>query len=180
MQDGSLHLKDQLLVLDAQAGCTEAMEKLVGRFQKPLWLHAVGLTGDQQAAWDITQETWCDIIKGLMKLRDPANFKAWAYRITTNKSINWIRAKNRSRGVRTESLDSIADPPAKVSMQTGIKELMDQLTEAKKDVVSLYYFQRLTVGEISQALNIPQGTVKSRLHKARKELKKLWQEYIEM
>ena len=50
MQDGSLHLKDQLMVLDAQAGSTEAMEKLVDRFQKPLWLHAVGLTGDQQAA----------------------------------------------------------------------------------------------------------------------------------
>ncbi len=180
MQGRPLHLEDQLLVLDAQSGSTEAMEKLVARFQKPLWLHAVGLTGDRQAAWDITQESWCDIIKGLMKLRDPANFKAWAYRITTNKSINWIRAKNRTRRIRTESLDSIADPPARVSTRTGIRELMDQLSEARKDVLSLYYFQRLTVAEISMALNIPQGTVKSRLHKARKELKKLWQEYIEM
>ncbi len=180
MQGRPLHLEDQLLVLDAQSGSTEAMENLVARFQKPLWLHAVRLTGDRQAAWDITQETWCDIIKGLMKLRDPANFKAWAYRITTNKSINCIRAKNRTRRVRTESLDSIADPPARVNTHTGIKELMDQLTEARKDILNLYYFQRLTVGEISQALNIPQGTVKSRLHKARKELKKLWQEYIEM
>ncbi len=180
MQGRSLHLEDQLLVLDAQSGSTEAMEKLVARFQKPLWLHAVGLTGDRQAAWDITQESWCNIIKGLMKLRDPANFKAWAYRITTNKSIDWIRAKNRTRRIRTESLDSIADPPARVSTRTGIKELMDQLSEAGKDVLSLYYFQRLTVAEISMALNIPQGTVKSRLHKARKELKKLWQEYIDM
>jgi len=86
-------IEDQLLVMDAQDGDANAMEKLVSRWQKRLWQHAFRLTADQQAAWDVTQQSWLAIIKGLRKLSDPANFKAWAYGITTNKSIDWIKKK---------------------------------------------------------------------------------------
>ena len=169
-------IEDQLLVMDAQDGDVSAMEKLVSRWQKRLWQHAFRLTSDTEAAWDITQQSWLGIIKGLRKLHDPANFKAWAYKITTNKSINWIKKKSSARQIQIESP---GDFPAEVKSDTGITELLDKLSAAKKAVLSLYYFEQLTISEISIALNIPQGTVKSRLHKARKELKVLWQEYIE-
>jgi len=170
------NIEDQLLVMDAQDGDVKAMEKLVSRWQKRLWHHAFRLTGDNQAAWDVTQQTWLAIIKGLRKLHDPANFKPWAYKITTNKSINWIKKKSSTRQMRIESPD---DFPADTQSDTGITELLDKLTAAKKAVLSLYYFEQLTIHEISMTLNIPQGTVKSRLHKARNELKILWQKYIE-
>ena len=88
-------LVDEILVMDCQSGRVKALEMLVSRWQKRLWRHAHYLTGNSDAAWDITQESWLGIIKGLRKLHDPANFKAWAYRVTTNKSINWTR-KNRA------------------------------------------------------------------------------------
>ena len=69
-------IEDQLLVMDAQDGDAGAMEKLVRRWQKRLWQHAFRLTSDSQAAWDVTQQSWLGIIKGLRKLHDPANFKA--------------------------------------------------------------------------------------------------------
>ena len=61
----------------------------------------------------------------------------------------------------------------------GLRELLEKLDIRKKAVLCLYYFEQLSVTEISAALKIPKGTVKSRLHSARKELKELWQQYFE-
>jgi len=169
-------IEDQLLVMDAQDGDAGAMEKLVRRWQKRLWQHAFRLTSDNQAAWDITQQSWLGIIKGLRKLHDPANFKAWAYGITTNKSIDWIK---KTKAVKHISIEKIQEHQHQGRKEIGIKELMEKLDIRKRAVLNLYYTEQLSITEIGAALNIPQGTVKSRLHNARKELKKLWQEYFE-
>ena len=176
MTNSAKHILDQLLVMDAQDGDTKAMEKLVSRWQRRLWQHAFRLTDDQQAAWDVTQQTWLGIIKGLRKLHDPANFKAWAYKITTNKSIDWIKKNNALKQI---SIEEIQDCQHKDKKETGLKELLEKLDVRKKAVLGLYYFEQLTIHEISIALNIPQGTVKSRLYNARKELKELWQQHFE-
>ena len=168
-------LVDEILVMDCQSGSVKAMEILVSRWQKRLWQYAYNLTGDTDASWDITQESWLSIIKGLRKLQDPACFKAWAYRITTNKSIDWIR---KSKAIKQISIEEIEEQQSSRKKDTGVKELMEKLDIGKKVVLSLYYFEQLTVPEISVALKIPKGTVKSRLHSARKELKKLYQKYI--
>ena len=169
-------LVDEILVMDCQSGSVKAMEMLVSRWQKRLWRYAYNLTGDSEMAWDITQDSWLGIIKGLRKLHDPANFKAWAYRITTNKSIDWIR---KSKAVKQISIEEIEEQQSSQKKDTGVKELLDKLDMRKKAVISLYYFEQLSVPEISAALKIPRGTVKSRLHSARKELKELWQQHFE-
>lgn len=61
----------------------------------------------------------------------------------------------------------------------GVKEFLQKLDVRKRVVLSLYYFEELSVPEISVALNIPNGTVKSRLHVARRELKKLWEKHLD-
>ena len=169
-------LVDEILVMDAQDGKARAMEMLVSRWQKRLWQHAFRLTADEQAAWDVTQQSWLGIIKGLRKLHDPASFKAWAYKITTNKSIDWIR-KNKT--VKQISIDEIQDPQQKEKKDTGLKELLQKLDVRKRAVICLYYFEQLSVPEVSLALKIPKGTVKSRLSKARNELKELYQKHFD-
>ena len=170
-------LVDEILVMDCQSGSVKALEILVSRWQKRLWHYAYNLTGDTEAAWDITQDSWLGIIKGLRKLHDPANFKAWAYRITTNKSIDWIR---KSKAVKQISIEELQDHQhEEEEKDTGVKELMVKLDVRKQVVLSLYYFEQLSVPEISAALKIPKGTVKSRLARARKELKELYQKHIE-
>jgi len=164
-------IEDQLLVMDAQDGDVSAMEKLVTRWQKRLWRHAYRLTNDIQAAWDVTQQSWLGIIKGLNRLEDPANFKSWAYRITTNKAADWRKKKNAVHQVACERLESIE---SKEKKDIGIKEMLGKLDIRKRMVVSLYYFEQLSVSEISQVLNIPAGTVKSRLSAARNDLKERW------
>ena len=168
------NIEDELLVMDAQDGDAKAMDRLVGRWQKRLWQHAFRLTGDNQAAWDVTQQTWLGIIKGLRKLHDPANFKAWAYIITTNKSIDWIR---KSEAARQISFEEIQNHQHRATQDIGLRELLEKLDFRKRAVLSLYYFEQLSVSETSTVLNIPQGTVRSRLHSARKELKELWEQH---
>jgi len=169
-------LVDEILVMDCQGGSVKALEILVSRWQKRLWRYAYNLTGDSEAAWDITQDSWLGIIKGLRKLHDPANFKAWAYRITTNKAIDWIR---KSKAVKQISIEEIEEQQTSQKKDTGVKELLEKLDIRKQVVLSLYYFEQLSVPEISVALKIPKGTVKSRLYSARKELKGLYQKHIE-
>ncbi|MCP4259306.1 MAG: RNA polymerase sigma factor [Planctomycetes bacterium] len=169
-------LVDEILVMDCQSGRVKAMEILVSRWQKRLWRYAYNLTGNSEASWDITQESWLSIIKGIRKLHDPARFKAWAYRITTNKSIDWIRKR---KAVKQVSIEEIEEQQSSRTKDTSVTELLEKLDIGKKVVLSLYYFEQLTILEISVALKIPKGTVKSRLHSARKELKKLYQKDIE-
>jgi RNA polymerase sigma-70 factor (ECF subfamily) len=165
-------LIDEILVMDCQSGSTRAMEMLVSRWQKRLWQYAFNLTDDMEAAWDITQESWLGIIKGIRKLHDPAKFKAWVYRIVTNKVNDWIR---KNKIVKKVKLDEMKDHQYKDEQDTGIKELLAKLDMKKRAVLNLYYFEQLSIPEIGIALKIPKGTVKSRLHNARNELKELWQ-----
>ena len=176
MTEQSSNPVDELLVMDAQEGDRQAMQKLVGRWQKRLWQHAYRLTCDTEAAWDVTQQSWLGIIKGLRRLHDAANFKAWAYKITTNKSIDWIRRREAEKQI---SIEEIQDQEHKEKKDTGIRELLEKLDMRRRAVISLYYFEQLSIPEISTALSIPKGTVKSRLDRARKELKELWQERFE-
>ena len=81
----------------------------------------------------------------------------------------------KSKAGKRVSLEEIEEQQSSRKKDTGIKELLEKLEIGKKVVLSLYYFEQLTIPEISIALRIPKGTVKSRLHNARKELKKLYQ-----
>ena len=168
-------LIDEILVMDCQSGNTKALEKLVSRWQKRLWGYAYHLTGNPEAAWDITQESWLGIIKGLRRLHDPARFRSWAYRIVTNKASDWIRKSKASKHIRIED---IQDQGVQEQKDIGIEELLGKLDMRKRSILSLYHLEQCSIREISIVLNIPKGTVKSRLHIARKELKELWRQYV--
>ena len=169
-------LVDEILVMDCQSGSVKALEILVSRWQKRLWRYAYRLVGDTEAASDITQESWLGIIKGIRKLNDPARFKPWAYKIVTNKANDWMR---KSKNTRNISIEETQNNRHKEKKDIGVKELVRKLDFRKKVVLSLYYFEQLSISEISLALRIPKGTVKSRLASARKEFKELWQHHFE-
>jgi RNA polymerase sigma-70 factor (ECF subfamily) len=171
MQDRRSQIEDELLVVDAQSGDQSAMESLVRRWQRRLWHYALRLTGDREAAWDVTQQAWLGIVKGLQKLHDPAKFRAWAYRITSNKAADWVRAK---ASLPQAPLRDIQDPQRCSDGATTVNELLQLMDAEKRTVICLYYFENLSVAEMSDALDIPPGTVKSRLHAARNQLKELW------
>jgi len=164
MENNLSNIENQLLVMAAQEGDAEAMEKLVRRWYKKLWQYIFRLTSDRHVAWDISQQCWLEIIKGLNKLNEPACFKAWAYRIATNKSIDWLKNKRRNQPV---NLDSIEVDWTKIKDDLLVQKLIQELKNGSKAVWGLYYVEKLSIAEISAVLKIPPGTVKSRLFKAR-------------
>ena len=173
-------ITDELLVLRCQEGEVTAFEELVGRWQERLWRHAWRLTGDENAAWDALQEAWIAISRDIRRLGDAAAFPGWAYRITSNKCRDWIRRRRRRRradevyaeqagGSRNDSFN--ADEQA-----TGLKEALARLPGRDRAILSLRYQEGFGTAEIADILRIPTGTVKSRLHHARKRLRNYLEE----
>jgi RNA polymerase sigma factor (sigma-70 family) len=166
---------DELLVMECQDGSVRALDRLVSRWQKRLWRYAYRLTGDAEAAWDVTQESWLGVIRGLARLHDPARFRPWIYQIVTHKADDWIAGNAKTRRRRVEMKpeeDQWQDREESDEIQNLLRELPDQ----SRTVLTLYYLEGLSIAEAAQVLGIPEGTVKSRLHAARNELKALWQQ----
>ncbi len=174
MKRSSDRVYDELLVLHAQDGENEALNELVRRWQPRLIAYAIRVTGHREAARDITQEAWLAMVRSLRKLDDPARFPAWAYRIVKNKCIDWIRSRQRQRAGEEKiemelkidaGLDHSGDEIA------ALRKMIAKLPEESRQVLIMHYTEGFSTAEIGDALGIPRGTVKSRLHHARLALK---------
>ena len=172
---------DELLVMDCQDGSRKAMELLIGRWQRRLWRYALRLTGDPEAAWDVTQESWLAIVRGVSRLDDPARFGSWAYRIVTNKGNDWLRKHSRMALLPPE-FDGQArqshDHQAAVTA-ADLRSVLYRLSNSARTVLTLHYLEGFALADIAGILHVPRGTVKSRLYAARSELKALWGETTE-
>jgi RNA polymerase sigma-70 factor (ECF subfamily) len=169
-------LNDELLVLRCQEGDTEAFELLVGRWQRRLWRHAWRLTGNETTAWDVIQETWIGISRGIGRLADAAAFPAWAYQIVSNKCRDALRRQRRRRAATetySQRLPREAQQPAEDPPQhDNLQQALAQLPGADRAVLSLRYEEDFDTAAIAGILGIPEGTVKSRLFYARQRLRK--------
>jgi RNA polymerase sigma factor (sigma-70 family) len=168
---------DEVLVLGCQAGDVAALEALVSRWQRRFWCHAYRLTGDPEAAWDVTQESWLGILRGLARLDDPGCFASWAFRIVTNKARDWVHRRQKRKpagGIDVERL-SASDEALRCETSLDLGSVLRRLPPDQGAILSLYYLEGLGIADVSRVLGIPEGTVKSRLHAARAAFKVLWQ-----
>lgn len=166
-------IRDELLVLRCQDGDAQAMEELVARWQRRLWRHAWHLTGKEDAAWDVVQEVWMAIVRGIRRLEDPARFRPWAYRLVTNKGADWVRRQQRLRKLADDAARAVepAAEPSSGDAGAGLRRAFGRLPTDCRAILSLRYFQDISLGDIARILELPEGTVKSRLHHARNQLK---------
>jgi RNA polymerase sigma factor (sigma-70 family) len=181
MTEQNEQIADELLVMECQDGRVEALEQLVSRWQKRLWRYAYRLTGNAEAAWDVTQESWLGVIRGLSRLNDPARFRPWIYQIVTRKANDWIARNVKTRRRQTQISSEEPEPSRGQDREESddLRRLLGRLPEQSRTVLTLHYLEGLPVAEIASILGIPQGTVKSRLHTARGELKAVWQQASE-
>lgn len=173
-------LLDQYLVVMAQAGSSEALDGLARRWTPRLLRYAARVLGSSadgpESARDVVQETWVGAIRGLRRLRDPAQFPAWIYGIATRKCTDTVRSNIRRRELRVRTASAnVAERPLqnaaeddRMDLAAGIRALPPE----QRSVVHLFYREELTIDEIAVALAVPAGTVKSRLHHARAVLKR--------
>lgn len=160
----------ELLVLEAQLGNTEALTLLVDRYNATLTRRAAALTNNPDAASDITQDTWVAIARNIRKLRDPARFHAWALSILSNTARNWIKDQSRQRD-NTKRAQNHSREKSEKTDPNDIRLAIMTLDPKLRDIVILIYMDRCTIEQAAAALAIPTGTAKSRLRKAREQLR---------
>ncbi|TQV88309.1 RNA polymerase sigma factor [Aliikangiella coralliicola] len=165
--------KEDLLVMAMQNGNQKAFRVIYQRYQKPLLRFAFKLCSDQELATDASQETWIKCSNSIHKLRDPRAFRSWLYKILRWKIGDLIRQKIRFDENFETLKEGINDCP-----QDGEPEDTSELTLAinrlpslEKQIIHLFYLDEMKLAEVAAILEIPIGTVKSRLNRARKMLK---------
>lgn len=165
----------ELLVLQAQSGSRRAMNQLVELWTPKLARRAYRLTQDHEGVQEVIQETWIGIARGIARLRDPSRFGAWALRIVHNQSADWIRerAQERRHTLQTKEHGSQSDAtdPHSTEETELIRIAVSTLDPKLREVVYLFYMDQCTIEQIAIVLNIPQGTAKTRLARARSVLK---------
>lgn len=168
----------ELLVLRAQAGHRDAVNLLVRAWQDRLGRYARRHTGSDEAANDVLQDAWIDIARGLPRLDDPGRFGSWAYRIVTRRCALWARTQQRRREVEREAASMrkpAFDVQAAVDDADSLRDAIRRLPPEQQTILELRYVDEFSTDEIAEALDIPSGTVKSRLFHARQHLKDILQ-----
>ncbi|HVI72052.1 MAG TPA: RNA polymerase sigma factor [Pyrinomonadaceae bacterium] len=156
-------------VLQAQSGSHEALNELFKSVQDPLFRYIVSLVRDQHLAEDILQEVFIRIYRKLRWLQEPAAFRAWTYQIASREAFRYLKRERRwSDQVRDEetlsalaSDDHESEFPREL-IQT-LPQLVGSLSPASRAVVVLFYLHEMSLVETAAVLEIPVGTVKSRL-----------------
>ncbi len=174
--DSTDSLQDDLLVLQCQQGDVAGFDRLVRRWQQPLLNYAYRLTGDRAAAQDAVQETWMVVIRALVTLKDVTRFRPWLFRVASHKcQDHWRRSQSRAQFAETLQQQSeavaTAGPPG--ATRADVDAAFRRLPPESRMVLALMYLQDFSVGEIAEVLSLPEGTVKSRLFHARKQLRQL-------
>ena len=174
-------LRDQLLFLRCRRGERAAWHALIALWQPRLFYYVRRLLPTEADAWDVLQQTWAGAYEGIDRVRDPGQLAPWIYRIARNKSIDF-----RRRLSPHETLEENADhSPAPGDEQLAFDNVeslhlaLGRLSLAHREVLTLYFLEDLSVDAIAQVLGVPPGTVKSRLHHAKHELRIILEPEIE-
>jgi RNA polymerase sigma factor (sigma-70 family) len=174
---GRRALEDEWIAVRCQLGERAAFDELIHRWHGPIWQYVRRLSDDDDAAQDIAQDIWLRVLRGIGGLRDPAKLRAWLFGIAHR---TWIDALRRKYAVVVTDIDEVdqhelPDPMATDELEqelTAVEQELSRLPAIEREALTLFYLRELSLHEIAQALDIPVGTVKSRLHRARRMLRR--------
>lgn len=176
-------MKDQELVEKAQAGSQDAFAALVEKYRIKMFNLAFSLTRNREAADDLAQDVFIKAWLALPKFKFKSQFSTWLYRIAVNASKDLLRKESKLRKVPLED-----SPPLTLMQEDGTSELdaaredekrrklvhraLESMPDKYRAILTLRDIQGMPYGEIGIILKISPGTVDSRLHRARKMLRK--------
>lgn len=168
---------ERTLVLGCQAGEDVALRSFYERFFKPVYRYVFASVGHHQDAEDITAEVFVKAFRGLHGFRDQAKpVTAWLFRVARNEMIDHYR--KRARRIAAASIDAQQiehagryDPIEASGLVMDLTQALRELGEARREAVLLRLVGGLSTREAAQAMNIPEGTLRSHLHYGIKELR---------
>ena len=175
-------MEDRKLIELAQEGNEESFSELVRRYQSKVFSMALNFTRDRETADDLSQEIFLKAYLALPKFRFKSEFGTWLYRVALNHVRDFLRKKGRIKEVSLEEIGeiSVSDEGIEKREKEREEERTKRLLRASVEtlppkyriVLTLRDIQGLAYDEISRVLKVSPGTVDSRLHRARKMLRK--------
>lgn len=165
--------QDDYLVLLAQSGDAEALNLLCQRYHAHLVSFAKSQCGDLDIAQEAAQEVLLNVAGKIRQLKDPRCFKSWVFRSVKWQLVSIIRHE-QSHDKKELGLAAIHEQSSNEEMNesgTSVMSLVNMLPTIERDVIYLFYQAEMSINEISITLDVPEGTVKSRLNRARNQLK---------
>lgn len=170
------------LVRRAAEGDTSAFEELVWRYENKVYGLALRMCGSPEDAWDVAQEAFLAAWRGLPSFRGEAGFSTWIYRLTANAAIDHLRQTRRQReevpldedALTLASGDGGPQQSAEdKELRAAVASAMESLSVDHRRILVLRELRELSYEEIARELDIDLGTVKSRISRARKALRKI-------
>lgn len=163
----------ELLAVRCQLGETAAFDELVGKLHLRLWGYLIRLIGERGAAEDALQETWLRVLRDVSRLRDRSRLVSWIFGIARHIAIDALRRRRATVDLEdaevlqipAAELPSAAEDPALL-----LAEELLELPLLEREVLTLFYLDELSLRQVAEVVGVPEGTVKSRLFRARRML----------
>ena len=185
--------EDQGLVARAQEGDTEAFDELVTKYSPKLFGMIYNMTGNREDTHDVLQDVFSKAYRSIKRFRGKSKFYTWIYSISVNMTLNFLKKRGRQKKIILEDMSNAllkdpdylemvakSDPIRDANLnelQQRLNEGMQALSEDHRTVVTLFDIQGLPHAEISKILGISQGTVRSRLFYAHRQLQNFLEEF---
>lgn len=169
-------LESAVLAVRWQRGDRSAFEEIVRLWEQPLFYYLRRLAPSEADAWELLQETWLKLFRSLKSLRDPHTLPAFLYTTARNTAISRLRSPNcDDHESYPESTADVQSPDdiAAIDDAEQIHHALDQLPLLQREALTLYFLQDLSLQEMASVLEVPLGTVKSRLHYAKLALRNI-------
>ena len=166
---------DELLAVRCQLGERAAFDALITRWHEPLWRYLRRIANSDDTARDLAQDTWLRVLRGIGKLREPAKLRPWLFGIARRAAMDRLRYEYARRPVEDVELDELAADEAAAPDDADLATLdaaLAGLPPMERETLTLFYLRELTLPEMAAMLEVPLGTVKSRLFRARQVLRR--------
>jgi RNA polymerase sigma-70 factor (ECF subfamily) len=174
---------DNTLVDQALRGKIDSFKCLVEKYKKPAFFFARAMVGNSEDAYDLSQEAFIRVHRHLKRFDPTYTFKSWFFHILSNLCKNHLRQR-KNRGVQTgsaELIENMAAPATgrpdmayqRAEIEQKIREAIDELPEKFREIIVLSHFDEMSYEQIAGVLDIPRGSVMSRLYYARRKLREI-------
>ena len=170
---------DQILIDAIRSGDTKAYAQLVNRYKDLVYTLALRMVKHREEAEEVAQDTFVKVFRSLNRFKGDSKFSTWIYRITYNTSLDRLK-KNKKHYNDIEiddytfnqlgTIDNALDNLINEEKSKLIRQCIDKLPEDSSSLLTLFYFEELSLDEISKIINIEANTVKVKLFRARKKL----------
>lgn len=170
--DSRAGLTDELLAIRCQLGEGDAFTELVERWHPPMLRYLRRMTDDDEAD-DLGQEVWLRVLRAMPGLRDPARLRPWLFGIARRTLMDRLRRRYAAPlSVPVDEADLATPAPDDLTEDLlDMHDALGRLPPVEREVLVLFYLRELSLEQLAELLAIPAGTVKSRLHRARRLLR---------